>query len=166
MPMRPALYNAVVFSLLWGRWESLWNCSNCWEGAHRVLRLTVFSFASRTRLSVSRILSAVMKSSAILQTHVFLTFWQTDSTVVSLSTVGDRKLDQRLVWRFVLCTWFKSRLDCLWIFRRFPQPLKEKAPLDHRIHHNGFPTNTYQLIFHQLSCHRCCKTGATIILLK
>jgi len=37
----------------------------------------------------------------------------TDSTVVSLSTVGDRKLDQRLVWRFVLCTWFKSRLDCL-----------------------------------------------------
>ena len=90
----------------------------------------------------------------------------TDSTVVSLGTVGDRKLDQRLVCSFVLCTWFKSLLDYLWIFHRFPQPLKGKAELGHRIHHNGFRTNPYQLIFHQLSCHRCYKTGVTIILLK
>ena len=90
----------------------------------------------------------------------------TDSTVVSLGTVGDRKLDQRLVCRFVLCTWFISRLDCLWIFYRFPQPLKEKTELGHRIHHNGFLTSPYQLIFHHLSCHRCYKAAATIILLK
>ena len=82
MPMRPALNNAAVFSMLWGRWESLWSCSNCWEGAHHVLWLTVFSFASRTRISVSRILFGVMKSiSNVL----------TDSIVVSLGTVGDRK---------------------------------------------------------------------------
>ena len=90
----------------------------------------------------------------------------TDSTVVSLGTVGDRKLDQRFVCGFVLCTWLISPLDCLSIFHHFPQPLKEKTELGHRIHHNGFLTSPYQLIFHQLSCHRCYKAAATIILLK
>ena len=43
------------------------------RGAPRVTADSL-SFASRTRLSVSRILFGVMKRSAILQTHVFLTF--------------------------------------------------------------------------------------------
>jgi hypothetical protein len=90
----------------------------------------------------------------------------TDSTVVSLGTVGDRKLDQRLVCRSVLCIWFKSRLDSLWIFHRFPQPLKLKAKLGHRIQHDGFLTNPYQLFIHQWSYHRCYETGATISVLK